>query len=288
MAVGAPGPGDDRENHLPLEPRVEVGDDFAIGVREAVSEHFVGVPDGGVRLIVGWLGQALRASRFRPVSHQRTGPRRRIQIDRERSIGLRRNLQQSGSRAVEVAGHKRAVLPGAGECASVAIHSQNRRGDVGSVLLDNETPCLFPLRRLVRNLPDTVDGRHIRQRGRRRCHITFGMKRAAAAAGALGAGWTGSGRTDSSDAAREYHLAIQFPIPHGGLYGRQIMLEVQLHLAFVNAGAGCGLRVRSVVERTDDIGSVVRNIEPERDGRTTLHNRRGPRSVQVLGSSGLG
>ena len=70
VAVRAPGSGNDRQHHLTLEPRIVVRNDFAVDIREAVGEHFVGIANSGVRLVVRRLRQTFGARHFRPVGDQ--------------------------------------------------------------------------------------------------------------------------------------------------------------------------------------------------------------------------
>ena len=106
-------------------------------IRKAVRKHFVGISYGGVGPIVGRLRQALRPGRFRPVRGQHRRALAGIQVDRKGSVRLRGERDQPRTRAVKMAGHKLTILPAAGERPRVAIHAQDRGGDLAALLLDD-------------------------------------------------------------------------------------------------------------------------------------------------------
>ena len=188
VAVRAPAPGDVHEDHLAAEPCVGVADEMPLHVRKTETKRLRGILHAREARRIGRLRKARRTrivgSRrgVRPLAVGRyriagrdaagLGIRRRLRAqcfldDRQRSVRLRRHLEERRTCAGEVAQHERSILVCSGQRACVAVDAQDRRGYLSGRLAHDQLPRRFSLRALIRHAPDARDRRNaLRARGR--------------------------------------------------------------------------------------------------------------------------
>ena len=156
-------------------------------------------------------------------------------------------------RAVKMAGDELAILLAAGKCAGVAIHAQDRGGNVRTLLLDDQTPCLLALLRSVRRyLPDASD------RGDVRHFVAVG--------GTYRVAWNAAAWSpvSASGVRCETILPSSSPSFTAASMDRQIVVEVQLDFAVVDGRLvvnSCHPRCRACLSA----GAVAGYVKPERN-----------------------